>query len=36
MLVCLVGGIGLIVRSVMPMGEQRPPESQNRDPQQPV
>jgi hypothetical protein len=35
MLVCLVGGIGLIVRSVMPMGEQRPPESQNRDPQQP-
>jgi hypothetical protein len=26
MLVLLVGGIGLIVRSVMPMGEARPPE----------
>jgi hypothetical protein len=36
MLVLLVGGIGLIVRSVMPMGEQRlPDESQKRDPQQP-
>jgi hypothetical protein len=34
MLVCLVGGIGLVVRSVMPMGEQQKvPEP--RDPTQP-
>jgi hypothetical protein len=33
MLVCLVGGIGLVVRSVMPMGEQRLPEP--RDPREP-
>ena len=33
MLVLLVGGIGLVVRSVMPMGEQRLPEP--RDPREP-
>jgi hypothetical protein len=33
MLVCLIGGIGLVVRSVMPMGEQRLPEP--RDPREP-
>jgi hypothetical protein len=33
MLVLLIGGIGLVVRSVMPMGEQRPPEP--RDPGEP-
>lgn len=33
MLVLLVGGIGLVVRSVMPMGEQRLPDP--RDPREP-